>query len=764
MSESSETPTTSETAPMNEPAVGSDPAAVPVKPRRRRRWPWVLGAVGVVAALFLFFIGSVTLLDYTESTEFCSLCHVMDPEHEAYLNSPHSRVDCGTCHIGPGVIPAIQAKLAAVRYLWVYPTNSYERPIPSPIHSLRPTTVVCEQCHWPQKVYEDRLAVVPDYAPDEQNSLTQTQLLMKTGGGSTESGQGRGIHWHIENPVYYLATDEKRQDIPWVQAEYDGKVTEYLSTDSTLTPEQIASAEKRKMDCVDCHNRATHIFENPEKSLNEAMTTGAIPADLPYIKQHGAEVLGQKYATEEEAAAAIAGIVETYKTQHPDVYAAREADVTTAVTAIQAIFDQNTFPFMNADWQSHPDNIGHENFPGCFRCHDGKHLSSDNQAVRLECNICHSIPAVALPGQPLPPIQQPNVAEPESHHSTTWLAEHRYKFDTTCEACHTVDNPGGSDNSSFCSNSACHATEWKYAGLNAPQVRELSAPPKVPSSGEANPVPHPIGPTTDCNICHGPDKVKPYPENHTAFTPDMCATCHPSTLKEGTTAPSVAPTIPHPLTGMGECQTCHGSGGVKPAPASHAAFTPDMCVNCHKVAETATAPGAAPAIPHQVAGMGECKNCHGPEGIKPAPANHAAFTPEMCGNCHQANVAGVAPGAAPAIPHQVAGMGECKNCHGPEGIKPAPANHAAFSSDICTNCHQAPKASGTPEATPTPEDDESSGESEGESEGPPAIPHELAGRDNCLVCHNPDGGMKPAPANHAGRTADTCQTCHKLQS
>ena len=189
-----------------------------------------------------------------------------------------------------------------------------------------------------------------------------------------------------------------------------------------------------------------------------------------------------------------------------------------------------------------------------------------------------------------------------------------------------------------------------------------------------------------------------------------------------------------------------------------------MCVNCHKVAETAAAPGAAPAIPHQVEGMGECKNCHGPEGIKPAPANHAAFTPEMCGNCHQANVAGVAPGAAPAIPHQVEGMGECKNCHGPEGIKPAPANHAAFTSDICTNCHQAPQASGAPEATPTPEDDESSGESEGESEGPPAIPHELAGRDNCLVCHNPDGGMKPAPANHAGRTADTCQTCHKPQS
>ena len=759
MSESSE-PAGNETPVANEAPLVSESVT---KPRRRRRWPWVLGGVAVIAALFLFFLGSVTLLDYTESTEFCSLCHVMDPEHEAYMNSPHSRVECGTCHIGPGVIPAIQAKLAAVRYLWVYPTNSYERPIPSPIHSLRPTTVVCEQCHWPQKFYEDRLAIIPDYAPDEQNSLTQTELLMKTGGGSAESGQGRGIHWHIENPVYYIATDEKRQDIPWVQAEYDGKVTEYLSTDSTLTPEEIANAEKRKMDCVDCHNRATHIFQNPDDALDDALKSGTIAADLPFIKKYGSEVLGKTYTTEEEAAAAIAGVTEIYKTQHPDVYAARQADVETAVAGLQAIFDKTAFPFMNVTWESHADNIGHENFPGCFRCHDGKHLSQDNEAIRLECNICHSIPQVANPGQPLPPIQYPSVAEPESHHSTTWLAEHRFKFDATCESCHTVDNPGGSDNSSFCSNSACHATEWKYADLNAPQVRELSAPPEVPSSGVPNPIPHPIGPTTDCKICHGPAKVKPYPENHAAFTADMCTTCHQSTVQAGESAPSVAPTVPHPLAGMGECTTCHGPGGAKPAPESHAAFTADMCANCHKVAETAAAPGAAPAIPHQVEGMGECKNCHGPEGIKPSPQNHAAFTPEMCTNCHQANVAGVAPGTAPDIPHTMQGMGECKNCHGPEGIKPWPENHAAFTSDICTNCHQPPQTGGEPEDTSTSEDDKSSDESEGESEGPPAIPHDLAGRDDCLMCHNPDGGMKPAPANHAGRTADTCQTCHQPQ-
>ena len=675
--------------------------AAPPK-RRRKRWPWVLGGLGVLIGLFLFFIGSVTLLDYTESTPFCSLCHVMYPERTAYDNSPHSRVECGTCHIGPGVIPAIQGKLAAVRYLWVYPLNLYERPIPSPIKSLRPTTIVCEQCHWPQKFYAERLKIIPTYAQDEQNSLTQTELLLKTGGGAQNAGLGRGIHWHIEHPVYYIATDEKRQNIPWVQAEYSGTVTEYISTDSTLTAEDIAKAEKRKMDCVDCHNRATHIFRNPDTALDEALANGSIPADLPFIKQFGAEVLTKPYASEAEAAAAIAGVADLYKSQHADVYSARQADVERAVAGLQEIFDKNVFPFMNVTWESHPSNIGHQDSPGCFRCHDGKHLTSNNQAIRLECNICHSIPQVADPGKPLPAISLPSAAEPETHRSTTWLAEHRYKFDASCESCHTVDNPGGNDNSSFCSNSACHATEWKYVGLNAAKVRELSAPPAVPSKGGPNPVPHPISATTDCKICHGPGKVKPYPDNHSAFTPDMCVSCHQATLKEGMAAPGAAPAIPHLLEGMGECKTCHAAGGIKPWPANHAAFTPDLCTSCHKTGQPGVAPGAAPAIPHVTEG----------------------------------------------------GMAECTNCHGPDGIKPFPANHANFKPTICGNCHTSAQTSAAPTATPSEGSDD-------KSAGPGAIPHDLAGREDCLMCHNPNGGIKPAPADHVGRTSDQCQSCHK---
>jgi nitrate/TMAO reductase-like tetraheme cytochrome c subunit len=660
------TPPEPEVAPAAPTVEETSPAEAAPARRRRKRWPIFLAGLAAIGFLLVFFIASTEILHWTESTAFCSLCHVMKPEYTTYHNSAHARAECGTCHIGPGAIPAIQAKLANARYLWVYPLNRYERPIPSPIHSLRPVEVVCEQCHWPEKHYTDRVVVKNQYATDEENSLTQVAFNVRTGGGRENEGQGRGIHWHIANPVYYIATDEKLQDIPWVSAEFDGVVTEYMSVDSNLTPDALAKYEKRKMDCVDCHNRASHNFRRPNDVLDEAIAQGVLPA-LPYIKDQGVKVLEQQYATEEEAAAAIAAVEDFYKNEHPDIYAEREAEVRTAVTVLQEIFDRTQFPFMNVTWESHRNNIGHKDFPGCFRCHDGKHLSADNQAIRLECNLCHTIPQVAGPGQVLQPVSSvPAGNEPDSHVSTTWLSEHRFQFDASCEACHTTDNPGGSDNTSFCSNSACHATEWAFAGLNAPQIRELSAPPRQPGSGVPNPIPHPVNATTDCQVCHAADAVHPYPENHTAFTNDMCAGCHTSSQPVG-----------------------QDTGGPQPV--------------------------SAPAIPHQLEGMSECSMCHALDAMKPFPESHASFTNDQCANCHQPGEGVTEPGATST----------------PEA---------------------APEA--TPEAAPT---------TEGVAAAP-EIPHDLAGRDNCLMCHDPAGGLKPAPSDHVGRTNDTCQGCHRPES
>ncbi len=209
----------------------------------------VYGIAGI-AFLFVFFLISMGVVHYTESTAFCSSCHaVMNPEVTTHRVSAHAHTDCGTCHIGPGVWPKVQAKLENVRYLWSYPLKLYETPIPSPLNTMRPARETCEQCHWPAKFYPLRLATLYDYAEDESNSLTRTLLMVNVGGGEGDpEGQGPGVHWHIQNPVYYIATDEQRQEIPWVQVEIAGKVTEYISTDANLTQEEIDQANKRRID------------------------------------------------------------------------------------------------------------------------------------------------------------------------------------------------------------------------------------------------------------------------------------------------------------------------------------------------------------------------------------------------------------------------------------------------------------------------------------------------------------------------------------
>ena len=218
-------------------------------------------------------------------------------------------------------------------------------------------------------------------------------------------------------------------------------------------------------------------FSSPNRPWTMRWHTGIIPADLPFIKQQGMAVLSEVYSTTQESKVAASVVGDFYRQNHPDIYKARQADVGAAVAGIQKLVDTTQFPDMKANWDTHPNNVGHKNSPGCFRCHDGKHVSQDNQAIRFECNLCHTVPQVGSPGQAITELPITKGKEPDSHKSTTWLSEHRSQFDASCATCHTTDNPGGSDNTSFCSNSACHATNWKYAGLNAPAGPRVRARP-----------------------------------------------------------------------------------------------------------------------------------------------------------------------------------------------------------------------------------------------------------------------------------------------
>ena len=356
----------------------------------------ILVASLTVVNVVVMGIASYKGLEYMDSQQFCGqTCHtVMAPEYSAYENSPHSRVSCTECHIGPGASWFVKAKISGLRQVWAVTFKTYSRPIPSPVRELRPARETCEQCHWPQRFSGDKFVVRTKFASDEKNTAQTTVLVLRLGGRTGTSAVG--IHGrHIDNSerIQYVATDEKRQVIPHVSYRDDsGKIVDYDSKDVKVTPAELAKGEDRKMDCVDCHNRPTHAFELPDRAVDRRIAAGLISQSLPFVKKKAVELLKAGYASREEAKREIgAGIVDFYREKYPDTYKEHRAAVEAAADAVQSIYLRNVFPEMKVTWGVHPNNIGHEDFLGCFRCHDGNHVTAGGKAIASDCDTCHNI-------------------------------------------------------------------------------------------------------------------------------------------------------------------------------------------------------------------------------------------------------------------------------------------------------------------------------------------------------------------------------------
>jgi nitrate/TMAO reductase-like tetraheme cytochrome c subunit len=357
----------------------------------------------VVAATFLnvviFSAASYRSTEYMDSVQFCGLtCHtVMQPEYTAYMNSPHSRVACVSCHIGPGASWFVRSKLSGVRQVYAVIFHDYDRPIPSPVQQLRPARATCEQCHWPQRFSGDVLLIRTHYQEDEKNTPSTTVLVMKVGGHSATGMVG--IHGHHLDPgveVTYIATDRKRQDI--VQVTYrdpSGKATVFTSTDAKVTPEELARGEHRVMDCVDCHNRPTHTFQLPGEALDQAMSEHYMSKDLPYIKKEAMLALKVNYPDRDTAKQHIAETLKDfYQKNYPQIVASQGQELERTIRDVQSIYLRNVFPAMNVTWGTYPDDLGHMDWPGCFRCHDGSHVSADGKTIPNDCDTCHDLVAV----------------------------------------------------------------------------------------------------------------------------------------------------------------------------------------------------------------------------------------------------------------------------------------------------------------------------------------------------------------------------------
>lgn len=334
-------------------------------------------------------------IEYMDSVQFCGqVCHeVMKPEFMAYQDGPHSRVSCVQCHIGPGASWFARSKISGMRQVLAVARGSYSRPIKSPVENLRPAREVCEQCHWPEKFHGDKIRRVYEYSDDEQNTESVTTLQVHVGGGSEKMGIATGIHWHmnVANEIDYITTDDKRQVIPYVRLkDRQGNVREYFA--DGVTPDQLAKGERRRMDCMDCHNRPSHpMAPTAERAVDEALSLGEMPKTLPFVRREAVKALKADYPSQEVASEQIAASLrEFYRTQQNAVYMSRRQDVERAVAATSAVYRRNVFPEMNVRFGTYLNNIGHMDSPGCFRCHDDNHKTKEGKAIGQECDACHT--------------------------------------------------------------------------------------------------------------------------------------------------------------------------------------------------------------------------------------------------------------------------------------------------------------------------------------------------------------------------------------
>ncbi len=335
-------------------------------------------------------------ITYMDSPQFCGqVCHtVMKPEFTAYQDSAHSRVACVQCHIGPGAGWFARSKVSGLRQVFAVSFQTHSRPIPSPVQSLRPARDTCEQCHWPEKFHGDMIRRVYDYGDDEKNTESVTALQVHVGGGSERLGIAQGIHWHmnVANEVEYIATDGRREVIPWVRVkDRFGSVREYIA--AGVTPDQLARGERRRMDCMDCHNRPSHAMAmTPERAVNEFIAGGEIPKTLPFVRREAVKALKASYPSQDAAAEGIArALREFYRSQENTTYMSRRQDVEKAVQGTTNVYRRNVFPEMNVQFGTYPNNIGHMDSPGCFRCHDDNHKTKDGQKISQDCDACHKI-------------------------------------------------------------------------------------------------------------------------------------------------------------------------------------------------------------------------------------------------------------------------------------------------------------------------------------------------------------------------------------
>jgi len=337
---------------------------------------------------------------FTDSPYFCGMvCHdVMAPEYTAYQRSPHVKVACVECHIGPGAEWFVQAKISGLRQVLAVMADSYSRPIPAPVEHLRPARDTCEQCHWPDKFHGKKIKTFTHFSNDDQINPEVNEIALHIGGHNPQTGDFEGIHWHVSKDVEvsYLAADKKRTQIARVRVKRpDGSEEEFVKDDIEVAEGE--EGEWRTMDCIDCHNRPTHIYDMPDEVVDFGLLSKRINSEIEGIREDSLIALQREYPSRDEAEAKIGEhLIGLQKLRGEEQFEKYKEDIRKAGEYLVESYLNNIWPKMNVFWGTYSGHLGHkyydENGFGCWRCHDDEHVSESGSYIVQDCDLCHDEP------------------------------------------------------------------------------------------------------------------------------------------------------------------------------------------------------------------------------------------------------------------------------------------------------------------------------------------------------------------------------------
>ena len=427
----------------------------------------LLGLVGGLMLLGVFgTLGGVHVVEYSESASFCTTCHTMTPQKKAYEVGIHQNVACGSCHVDPGMVGFVKAKLAGTRELYALVTNTYPTPIPPlPHEELPPTEHTCQECHSLSQIalpgQPSKLISRASFSTDEKNTRNDLAVLIRP--ANADGPDAVSLHWHVLQEVTYTTAEEDSQTIDsvrfkdektGVEEQYiaEREIRESINAGADLA-RLTATQKTRTMDCLSCHNRVGHDVPDANKEVDAALAAGTIDPSLPYVKRNAMALLTKKYATDEQGRDAISHLGDYYTANYPLVAKKQASDIAAASRGIESIFDVTTTSHMNTRSGTYPDNLGHQTTQGCFRCHDGAHYKvvagrATKETIPSTCDTCHTAPqgSTTVANVPLG-------ARPADHDDPLWVFDHRVVAGSTsadpatCGACHKT---------SYCEN--CHKT------------------------------------------------------------------------------------------------------------------------------------------------------------------------------------------------------------------------------------------------------------------------------------------------------------------